>query len=223
MFGWLQMGKDESGVMLIWLMLGLSAAIIMFVGDMLLYYDKQDYVSDGTFHTVIALMKKVSDKRLYVGGIIGPIAAFLYCLGYVHIFYIVHKSCLTVSVFCFMICSLAIVVGGAYHSHCSYLGIIGKLEDEKSMNSIIKYFSIINMISMIFQVIGLLTLAILIVCGFTILPRWFSLLTLGVLYLLLPLWKRLPRGIHIIVCGGWANLIFVIYYVMLILHYFMCL
>ena len=217
------MGKDESGVMLIWLMLGLSAAIIMFVGDMLLYYDKQDYVSDGTFHTVIALMKKVSDKRLYVGGIIGPIAAFLYCLGYVHIFYIVHKSCLAVSVFCFMICSLAIVVGGAYHSHCSYLGIIGKLEDDKSMNSIIKYFSIINMISMIFQVIGLLTLAILIVCGFTILPRWFSLLTPGVLYLLLPLWKRLPKGIHIIVCGGWANLIFVIYYVMLILHYFMCL
>lgn len=69
--------------MLIWLIMGLIAAIFMFVGDMLLYYDKKDYVSDGTFHTVISLMKNVSDKRLYVGGIIGPIAAFLYCLGYI--------------------------------------------------------------------------------------------------------------------------------------------
>jgi hypothetical protein len=76
------------------------------------------------------------------------------------------------------------------------------------------------MVSMIFQVIGLLILAVLIVGGFTILPRWMVLLTPGVLYLLLPLWKRLPKGIHIIVCGGWANLIFVIYYMALILYYF---
>lgn len=207
--------------MIIWLITGLIAAIFMFIGDMLLYYDKKDYVSDGTFHTVISLMKNVSDKRLYIGGIIGPVAAFLYCLGYMHIFYMVPKSCFRVSLTCFMICSLAIIIGGAYHSHCSYLGLIGKIEDEKSMNSIIKYFSVINMVSMIFQVIGLLILAVLVVGGFTILPRWMAIFTPGVLYLLLPLWKRLPKGIHIIVCGGWANLIFVIYYLMLILHYFM--
>ena len=66
--------------MLIWIIIGIIAAILMFTGDMLLYYDKKDYVSDGTFQSVIALMKNVSDKRLYAGGIIGPIAAFLYCL-----------------------------------------------------------------------------------------------------------------------------------------------
>ena len=206
--------------MIIWLITGLIAAIFMFTGDMLLYYDKKDYVSDGTFHTVISLMKNVSDKRLYIGGIIGPIAAFLYCLGYMHIFYIVPKSCFPFSLTCFMICSLAIIIGGAYHSHCSYLGLIGKIEDEKSMNAITKYFSVINIVSMIFQVIGLLILAVLVVGSFTILPRWMAIFTPGVLYLLLPLWKRLPKGIHIIVCGGWANLIFVIYYFMLILYYF---
>lgn len=207
--------------MIIWLIAGLMAAIFMFMGDMLLYYDKNDYVSDGTFHTVIALMKNVSDKRLYIGGIIGPIAAFLYCLGYMHIFYIVDQRCFPFSLACFLICSLAIIVGGAYHSHCSYLGLIGKIDDEKSMNSIIKYFSVINAVSMIFQAIGLLILAVLIVGGFTILPGWTVIFTPGVLYLLLPLWKRLPKGIHIIVCGGWANLIFVIYYSVLILHYYM--
>lgn len=65
--------------MLIWIIIGIIAAILMFTGDMLLYYDKKDYVSDGTFQPVISLMKNVSDKRLYAGGIIGPIAAFLYC------------------------------------------------------------------------------------------------------------------------------------------------
>ena len=204
--------------MLIYLIVGALAAALMFVGDMLLYYDKKDYVSDGSFNPIIDIMKNVSDKRLYCGGIIGPIAAFMYCIGYFHIFEVVSKDLDVISKICVGICSLAIIVGGAYHSHCAYLGLIGKNNDTNSMDTIIKYFSTLNLVSMIFQVIGQLILTILIVGGFTILPRWMVIFSPGVLYLLLPIWKRLPKGIHIIVCGGWANLIFLIYYIALIVR-----
>ena len=56
-------------------------------------------------------------------------------------------------------------------------------------------------------------LAFLIVAGNTVLPRWMFLLSPGMLFLLKPVVGRLPKGIRIIVSGGWTNLISVIYYV----------
>lgn len=200
------------------LLIGLFAGLLMFSGDMLLYYDKNDYVSNGAFDSLIAIMKYVSDKRLYMGGVIGPIAATFYCVGYYHILLITQDKMRLLAYVCFFCCCFAIIIGGAYHSHCAYLGLIGKVQSRKSMNVVIKYFSFINKISMIFQVVGLLILAILIGAGFTIFPRWMVLITPGILYLLLPLWRKLPKGIHIIICGGWTNLIFVIYYLISLIH-----
>jgi hypothetical protein len=54
--------------------------------------------------------------------------------------------------------------------------------------------------------------AILIASGHTLLPRWMFLLSPGILFLLRPAVARLPKGIRIIVSGGWTNWISVIYY-----------
>lgn len=55
-------------------------------------------------------------------------------------------------------------------------------------------------------------LAVFVALKFTVLPRWMTLLTPGILFLLTPLIKKLPKGIvHMVVCGGWSNLISVIY------------
>ena len=35
---------------------------------------------------------------------------------------------------------------------------------------------------------------------------------LGILFLLFPLTRKLPKGFHMIISGGWTNLISVIYY-----------
>ena len=199
-------------VLAIILFVGLIAGILMFSGDMLLYYDKKDYVSDGTFHSVIEIMKNVSDKRLYAGGLIGPIASFLYCIGYYHIVLIADNELSVLAIIGFLSSCLGIIIGGAYHSHCAYLGLIGKLDDKEAMDIVIQYFSFINKLSLLFQIIGLLILFVCILFGWTILPNWCAIISPGILYLLLPLMKKLPRGIHIIVCGGWNNLIFVIYY-----------
>ena len=123
---------------------GLIAGLLMFSGDMLLYYDKKDYVSDGKFDSVIDIMKNLSDKRLYAGGLIGPIAAFLYCIGYYHIVLIADDKIFVPAMTSFLLSCLGIIIGGAYHSHCAYLGLIGKLNDKNAMDTVIKYFTALN-------------------------------------------------------------------------------
>ena len=61
--------------------------------------------------------------------------------------------------------------------------------------------------------IGFILLIVLIITDNTILPQWMFLLSPGVLFLLKKPFRRLPRGIRVIVSGGWTNLISVIYYI----------
>lgn len=74
------------------LLIGLSGAILMFIGDMVLYYSKDDYVADGTLNPIINIMKTEGRTRLYIGGIIGPVAAFLYCIGYYHLVLVMNEQ-----------------------------------------------------------------------------------------------------------------------------------
>lgn len=74
------------------LLVGLSGSILMFIGDMVLYYSKDDYVADGTLNPIIDIMKTESRTRLYIGGIIGPVAAFLYCIGYYHLVLVMNEQ-----------------------------------------------------------------------------------------------------------------------------------
>ena len=59
---------------------------------------------------------------------------------------------------------------------------------------------------------GRFLLIFLIATGKTVLPRRMFLLSPGMLFLLKPAVGRLPKGIRIIISGGWTNLISVIYY-----------
>ena len=86
------------------------------------------------------------------------------------------------------------------------------------MDTVIKYFTALNKLSLLFQAVGLLMILICIAFDLTSLPNWLAVFTPGVLYLLLPLMRKLPKWIHIIICGGWANLIFVIYYIVLLIY-----
>ena len=67
------------------ILIGLFGSFLMFLGDMILYYDKDGYDSKDKINSVITIMKKLSVKRLYLGGLLGPIGAFLYSLGFYHI------------------------------------------------------------------------------------------------------------------------------------------
>lgn len=194
------------------LLIGLVGAILMFLGDMVLYYNKNDYASDATLNPIIEIMKKESRLRLYVGGILGPISAFLYCIGFYHIVLFVDDEYRMLGWICFFINCLGIICGGTYHSHCANLGLIGRHKSREALDEVLNFLNVQKMVAFGIQAIGFVGLAVFIVAGWTVLPRWMIFLTPGVLVFLTPIMRKLPKGFHMIICGGWTNLITVIYY-----------
>lgn len=170
-------------------------------------------VSKGTSpRKAMEVMGKVSPKRLLAGGFIGPVAAFLYCVGFYHIIFISNENVKGVAIAAFLFSCLGIIAGGAYHSHCAYLGLLAKDKYKDARNIVMQYFQKMILIVYIAEGIGFVLLAGIIVTGNSILPRWVFWTSPLILMLLKPLVVRLPKGVRVIVSGGWSNLISVIYY-----------
>lgn len=204
--------EGERRMLNIFLIIGLIGALLMFMGDMVLYYSKDDYVSDGTLNPIIEIMKEESRGRLYAGGIIGPLAAFVYCIGYYHLVLVMNEQYQTMGWICFFINCLGIICGGAYHSHCAYLGLITRHDAKVALEEIHKYLNVQKVVAFGLQGIGFLLLAIYIVLQWTIFPWWVAMFSPGILFLLFPFTRKLQKGLHMIIGGGWTNLISVIYY-----------
>ena len=198
--------------------IGLAGALLMFAGDMLLYYTPKDFSygpkssTEKRLNAIIDVMKNLPAKRVMVGGMIGPVAAFLYCVGFYHIVLMTDEQAHTLAMAAFLLSCFGIITGGAYHSHCSYLGLLGNNRDRVALEKAMRYFQKLPLILYAGEGIGFVLLAFLIVTGNTVLPRWMFLLSPGILFLLKPVVGKLPKGIRIIISGGWTNLISVIYY-----------
>ena len=197
---------------------GLAGALLMFAGDMLLYYTPKDFgygpnsSAEERINAVIDVMKGLPAGRVMAGGMLGPVAAFLYCVGFYHIVLMTGDQARALAVTAFLLSCLGIIAGGAYHSHCAYLGLLGDGENRQALDTVMRYFQKLPLILYAGEGIGFLLLAFLIVTGKTVLPRWMLLLSPGILFLLRPVVGRLPKGVRIIISGGWTNLISVIYY-----------
>lgn len=190
----------------------------MFAGDMLLYYTPKDFgygpksPAKERINAVIDVMKGLPAGRVMAGGMLGPIAAFLYCVGFYHIVLLTDEQAHVLAVIAFLLSCLGIIAGGAYHSHCAYLGLLGDGENRQALDTVMRYFQKLPLVLYTGEGIGFLLLAFLIAAGKTVLPRWMLLLSPGILFLLRPVVGRLPKGVRIIISGGWTNLISVIYY-----------
>ena len=200
------------------LWIGLAGALLMFAGDMLLYYTPEDFAcgpkssAEERINAIIDVMKELPSGRVMAGGMIGPIAAFLYCIGFYHIVLMTNEQTYTLAMAAFLLSCFGIIIGGAYHSHCAYLGLLGDDGGRNALNAAMKYFQKMPLILYAGEGIGFLLLIFLIVTGKTVLPRWIFLLSPGMLFLLKPAVSRLPKGARVIISGGWMNLISVIYY-----------
>ena len=192
--------------------IGLAGALLMFAGDMLLYYTPKDFgygpksSAEEKINAIIDVMKRLPAKRVMTGGMIGPVAAFLYCIGFYHIVLMTNDQAYTLAVVSFLLSCFGIITGGAYHSHCAYLGLLGDDKNRGALNTVMKYFQKLPLILYTGEGIGFLVMIFLIVTGKTVLPRWMFLLSPGVLFLLKPVIARLPKGVRIIISGGWTNL-----------------
>ena len=198
--------------------IGLAGALLMFAGDMLLYYTPKDFsygpkgTSEEKLNAISDVMKGLPTGRVMAGGIIGPVAAFLYCIGFYHIVMMTNEQSHTLAMAAFLLSCFGIITGGAYHSHCAYFGLLGDDGNRAALNTAVKYFQKLPLILYAGEGLGFLLLIILIAAGNTVLPRWLFILSPGMLFLLKPVVGRLPKGVRAIVSGGWTNLISVIYY-----------
>lgn len=127
-----------------------------------------------------------------------------------HITVAALDECKSFAFFIFLICSLGMIVGGAYHSQCTYLGLLKK--EDNNIEKVFKNIKLLSSVSFILMAIGLFSLAIIIVLGKTQYPRWLAILTPGILYFLKFLWRKLPQPFLIVLYGGWYNLMFAIYF-----------
>lgn len=201
----------------IWI--GLLGSFLMFLGDMTLYYDPNDYDGKDTINNIAGIMKNVSIKRLYLGGILGPMCAFIYCIGFYHIVLGMQEKYLILGWFIFLITVFGMILGGAYHIQCAYLGLLSRHEDKGAFDEFLKFLKFQAKIVFGIMAIANIGIALVILFGLTGFPRWQTLFTPIFLVIFTPLVDRLPKGLHMIVRGGWLNIIYFIYYLSLLINY----
>lgn len=98
------------------LALGLLSSILMFAGDMLLYFTPGAYDMDGTLRPYLRIMRDVPAGRVRVGGALGPVAAFLYVLGFAGLALVARGSLAWLVWLSAALLAFALVCGGAYHA-----------------------------------------------------------------------------------------------------------
>ena len=201
------------------ILIGLLGSFLMFLGDMILYYDPNDYDSKDTINSIIGIMKNVSIKRLYIGGLLGPISAFIYCIGFYHIVLASQEKYLTSGWGVFLINMFGMILGGAYHIQCAYLGLLSRHENKGAFDELLKFLKLQEKIVFGIMAIGNIGIAALLLLGFTVFPTWQGFLTPIFFVLLTPFVRRLPKGLHMIICGGWFNIIYFIYYLSLLISF----
>ena len=201
------------------ILIGLFGSFLMFLGDMTLYYDSKDYDGKDTINSIIGIMKNVSIKRLYIGGLLGPICAFIYCIGFYHIVLSIQEEYLNLAWFVFLINIFGMILGGTYHIQCAYLGLLSRYENKGAFDEFLKFLKLQAKIVFSIMALANIAIALIILFGLTVFPRWQALFTPIFLLIFTPLAERLPKGLHIIIRGGWFNLIYFIYYLSLLINY----
>lgn len=191
---------------------GLSGSLIMFTGDMLFYYEK---VSGANYDSV-ARMSEIPVKRLFAGGIMGPLSTVFSIMG-TYLFYIVfrsiNKTLAKISVFSL---SAFFVFASAYHSVFTNLGFAGRLPEpfrSRQLNIISRFLDTIYSFDFVFGLLWTIIFLYLILFKKTLFPKWFILFTPTILILLGDTIKGfIPYPLGAIIYGGWINLSFVLFY-----------
>lgn len=191
-------------------LLGLLASLIMFAGDMFLYFTPQPI--HNFEQELMGVLGSISSNRLMVGGLLGPLAAFLYCLGFYQIYLATKPAYKTIAGIIWGLLSFGIVYGGAFHAHFAHLGFVSAFGD-KALIDLAETYTIWHFYIMFFpSLVAYLMLAYLIISQKTNYPRWFVLFSPIVLFWLAEPVRSLPQPFMIVVAGGWSNLIFVLFF-----------
>lgn len=201
------------------LLIGLSASLLMFAGDMLLYFTTGPYevTKNRNMTPIVEIMSAVPDWRLRLGGIIGPVAAFFHCIGFYHLILLISSEYRPMAVGIACLFGLGIIVGGVYHSQCSYLGLIGKTGNSDALEQVEQNLKYMALLVFALPAVSCLLLVFCILAGHTTAPQALVLFTPVPVFFLRYLWRLLPQPFKIVLYGGWSSLIYAVYYLAMLI------
>ncbi len=194
-------------------LIGLGAALLMFVGDMCLY----GHFGNGGDAISKLVISNESDTRIVVGGFIGPIAAILYCVGFFSVYFMISPRSRMLAIVIAGGAAAVMAIGGAYHAMWSIRAFLIKAGlssgDYQALYSQIKDYTLLFYNTMFAgaEVISLLLL-FAVLSGRSLYPRWSVVVNPGILLLLRPLADLIPAPLGAIVSGGYLNLMFVVFF-----------
>lgn len=203
----------------IYLISSILGAILMYIGDMLLYGTTAKFPPsiEDDFSKIKFLLQRSSSRRIFIGGFIGPLAATLCIGGFLHIPALALPQYHNLAWILFCLFALSYVFGGAFHMAWIFLGDAAQIDDDRQWASVPVRVSQFKPIVFGLLSLSTLLLSIFILVGGLEISPWYTCVTPMVLILLLPVLRKIPQPIGIWIWGGWTNLVFVIYYTVLLL------
>ena len=170
-------------------------------------------------NNIIGIMKNVSIKRLYLGGLLVSVCAFIYCIGFFHIVLGIQEKYFNLAWFVFLINVFGMIPGGSYHIQCAYFGLLSRYENKGAFDEFLKFLKFQAKIVFGIMALANIAMAWIILTGFAVFPSRQAFFTPIFLLIFTPIAGRLPKGLYMIVRGGWLNLICFVYYLSLLINY----
>lgn len=184
---------------------GLMGSLLMYAGDMLLYFTTQpipDVDKD-----LLPSMGTVPLERLTVGGLLGPLAAILYIIGFYHLFLRVKYARRKTASWMLAFLSISVIFGGAYHAFFPAFGIVSSQGHPEIIDCFLSYTGWLGGFAFFTIGVGWLLFSILILQRQTSFPRWVVIVTPLVTIWTNFLWQMLPQPFLVLIAGGWNNLV----------------
>lgn len=189
---------------------GLVGSLIMFAGDMLLYFTPGAYDMDGTLRPYARIMRDLPEGRVRLGGLLGPVAAFLYVVGFAGLPMLGMGELPWLMWAVAALLSFALVCGGAYHAQYPYLALAARAGDGGLVGRVADSIMALQRLATVPMYVAFVLLGVLVALGWTTLPQWAVVLTPLVTSFLGFAWLRVPQPFRCVLFGGWSNLVLTI-------------
>ncbi len=190
--------------------IGIIASMLMYTGDMLLYFTTEPI--QNFEEEIVHIMANLSSTRLILGGLLGPISAFLYMIGFYHIYLLIKPNHDKLAKTLFGLLCVGIFYGGAFHSHFPLLGFISSSQNG-TLLQMAEDYAILHLYFMyIPSLVAYCLLAYLIISKKTFYPVWVVLFSPIILFWLSDVMKQLPQPLMMLIAGGWSNIMFTIFF-----------
>lgn len=193
------------------LALGILGTLIMFTGDMLLYFDPGH--ADMTPESIVATMRKLNIYRVMAGGAVGPLAALLYCFGYFGLAGMVRPEYPRIRAAIFLVFTVGTLYGGgAYHSHFPTMAFAVAENGTGVIPAVATYIDCLGLAAFSLWALGSLIFHYAVFSGRTYCRKWIALTAPLPLALLIFVLIYLPPPLLIVIAGGWYCLMMTIFF-----------